>query len=91
MSRNAGLWTAIDCAAANGHEKVLKVLIEAGAEVNPQQIEAEGTSADITPLHLAVQEGHLGVVRLLLDHHADVGVCVNGMNALDVAINNRYE
>lgn len=58
----------------------MKLLIEAGAEVNPVERDS------ITSLHLAAQEGRLNVVRVLLNNDVDVGKCSNGLNALDVAI-----
>lgn len=83
--RNANLWTPIGCAAYNGQAKVVEMLIEAGAEVNPADEE------EITPLHLAVQEGHLSVVEVLLKNNADTGKCENGLNSLDMAIDNNHE
>lgn len=83
---NGKQWSPIDCAAYNGHVKVVKVLIDAGADVNP----ADKQQA-ITPLHLAAQEGHLNVVRVLLDNHAIVEKCLNGLNALDLAIDNGHQ
>lgn len=74
------MWTPIDCAAYRGHDKVVKVLIDAGADVNPAD------KQPTTPLHLAAQEGHLNVVRVLLDNHANVSKCSNGQNCLDTAI-----
>ena len=83
--RNAVLWTPLDCAASRGHEKVVEVLIEAGADVNPTD------KQQTTPLHLAAQEGHLNVVQTLLEYNADVGKCSNGLNSLDMAIDNGHE
>ena len=74
------LWTPINCAAYGGHEKVVQVLIEAGANVNPAD------SDSITSLHLAAQEGHLSVIKVLLAKNADVSKCSNGLNSLDIAI-----
>ena len=34
-SRNATLWTPMDCAAASGFEHVVALLIKAEADVNP--------------------------------------------------------
>lgn len=40
-------------------------------------------------MQLACEEGHLKVVKTLLDHGADVSICnSNGLNALDIAIEN---
>lgn len=85
MYRNANLWTPIDCAAHGGHDKVVDVLITAGADVNPTD------KLQTTPLHLASQEGHLSVVNILLKHNAEAGKCTNKLNALDIAIDNGHE
>lgn len=58
----------------------MRVLIDAGADVNPTEKQHS------TPLHLAAQEGHLNVVKLLLDYQADVGRRLCGLNSLDMAI-----
>ena len=34
--RNARQWTALDCASANGWDKAAKLLLEAGASVEPK-------------------------------------------------------
>ncbi|KAH9027271.1 ankyrin repeat-containing domain protein [Lactarius pseudohatsudake] len=49
-------------------------LINIGANVNSQQDD------HTTPLHLAAGNGHLGVVRTLLAHNADVNVAKTGDN-----------
>ncbi|KAH9167683.1 hypothetical protein EDB89DRAFT_1813408, partial [Lactarius sanguifluus] len=49
-------------------------LINIGANVNSQQDD------HTTPLHLAAGNGHLGVVRTLLAHKADVNVAKTGDN-----------
>ena len=76
----------MNCAAYNGNEKVVEVLIEAGAEVNP----SDQLSTMCTPLQLAAQEGHLNVVKVLLENHADAGRLCKGLNSLDVAIDNGH-
>ena len=79
------MWTPIDCAANKGHENVVQVLVNAGADINPTD------KQQTTPLHLAAQEGHLNVVTLLLESNADAGKCANTRNALDMAIDNGHE
>ena len=51
-------------AACRGHEKIVAWLIEKKAKVN-----ADG-GGGWTPLHLAAERGHLGVVKLLVKHGA---------------------
>lgn len=74
----------MNCAAHEGHDKVVRVLIEAGAEVNPADRQ------HITSLHLAAKEGHLKVVEVMLANHAEVGKRSHGLNALDMAIDNGH-
>jgi len=61
---NALGWTALHCAAGQGHERVARLLLEgargAGAAVDHQN--GEGA----TPLGRAIVNGHLAVARLLL-------------------------
>ncbi|MET8868492.1 ankyrin repeat domain-containing protein [Nonomuraea sp. NPDC004580] len=64
-AREAGGWTALLWAAANGHANVARVLIEAGAEVDVTNDDGD------TPLTLAARRGALGVVQVLLEAGAD--------------------
>ncbi|GEM10367.1 ankyrin repeat protein [Rhodotorula toruloides] len=50
----------LHAAASSGNETVVRMLIEAGADVNRS-----------TPLHFAAANGHLSILRLLLSYGAD--------------------
>ncbi|WP_345560137.1 ankyrin repeat domain-containing protein [Nonomuraea rosea] len=63
--REAGGWTALLWAAANGHAATARVLIEAGAEVDASNDDGD------TPLSLAARRGALGMVQVLLEAGAD--------------------
>ncbi|KAL9083045.1 MAG: hypothetical protein Q9159_006024 [Coniocarpon cinnabarinum] len=58
--------TPLVYASEQGYEDIVKLLLEAGADVNFQ------TSFKDSPLSIAARHGHLEVVRLLLDHGANV-------------------
>lgn len=58
--------TALHRAAENGHDEVVLILLEHGAEVNAQE-----AKYDQTPLHLAALNGHKAVVQTLLESDAD--------------------
>jgi ankyrin repeat protein len=59
-------WTPLVHVAVRGWAEGMKMLIEAGADVN------HGIEVGFTALLLAVQSGHLGAVRLLLENGAKV-------------------
>lgn len=61
--------TPIVLAAQEGHHRLVKVLIDAGAEVD---VEIQG----YTPLYIACQQGHEKVVRELLLGGADPNIAV---------------
>ena len=54
----------VNIAAHGGHESMLRVLLEAGADAN--SMAKDGAF----PLYLAAQNGHLGAVKCLVDHGA---------------------
>ena len=88
LHRNKVLWTPLDCAAANGHARVIKELVSAKAEIEPTD------KLKITPLHLAAKEGHVTAVETLIKHGANIGLRdQRGFNALDWAIEkgHRYD
>lgn len=58
--------TALHYSCANGHEDIVKALIDAGAHVD-----AVNNSGN-TPLHYSSLTGHMTVVRCLIDAGADL-------------------
>ena len=81
LCRNKVLWTPLDCAAANGHARIVKELVSAKAEIDPTD------KLKTTPLHLAAKEGHVTAVETLIKHGANLGLRdQRGFNALDWAI-----
>jgi ankyrin repeat protein len=76
----AGTPTVLHIAARQGHADFATVLLEAGANVDARDFEAN------TPLHLAAQYGHDEVARLLLAANATVDVRrLGGLTPLHVA------
>ncbi|KAI0972746.1 ankyrin [Xylaria arbuscula] len=58
-----------------GHEVVVKILLEQGAD-----LECRDEEFGNTPLFWAAQMGHDGVVKLLLDNNADIEGTIKEMN-----------
>jgi uncharacterized protein len=73
--------TALHNAAANGHSRLCKLLIEQGADVNAKDING------FTPLINAVYAGQNETMRLLLENKADSNaVPKSGSTALNIAV-----
>ncbi|GAA1742327.1 ankyrin repeat domain-containing protein [Nonomuraea bangladeshensis] len=78
--REAGGWTALLWAAANGQAAVARLLVEAGADVDATNDDGD------TPLTLAARRGALGVTQVLLEAGADAGKYDgDGDTPLDIA------
>lgn len=54
-------WTPLTRASIEGHEKVVRLLLLKGADVNK-------STGGITPLYWAVFRGHIDVARILVQH-----------------------
>jgi ankyrin repeat protein len=75
----------VHAAAAGKHFGILKMLVEAGANVNARQQQG------FTPLHAAAQHGDEPALRLLLAHGADrAAMAANQQTALDLALQNGH-
>ena len=61
-------WTPLHWAARAGKIEIVRMLIDAGANVNVQ------TNGGSTPLHEAVRYGSVEIVRMLIDAGADVNL-----------------
>ena len=68
---NAGA-SPLQYACQNGHPEVVRTLLSAGAEVNPQNEDG------FSPLHAACQAGHREVVHALLSAGANVNLQAKG-------------
>jgi hypothetical protein len=81
---NAG-WTSIIHAARGGHNEVVQLLLQHGA--NPNVV--ENGNQNMTPLHWAATSNNIDGVRMLLENGADVNrSTTNGYTALMLAANN---
>ncbi|MBN3803993.1 ankyrin repeat domain-containing protein, partial [Paraburkholderia sp. Ac-20336] len=73
-------WAPLHYAAANGHDDIVKLLLDHSAYVDA------GSPNGTTPLMMAARGGHMSTLKLLLDNGADIGVKNQiGMTALDFA------
>jgi ankyrin repeat protein len=73
-------WTPLHYAATNGHDDVVKVLLDHSAYIDA------GSPNGTTPLMMAARGGHLSTVKLLLDEGADLNVKNQlGLTAVDFA------
>lgn len=73
--------TLLHTAAEEGHTALVKLLLEAGAQVSPR------TVTGATPLHQAAVHGRTEVAKLLLDAGADINALEHdGMTPLDNTI-----
>ena len=73
----------MSCAADSGHDEVIKLLINAKADIDHED-KKENVP---TPLHLAAEKGHCNAVDVLLRNNANVSaVNEKQENPLDVAI-----
>jgi ankyrin repeat protein len=81
---DSGGWTALFRACWHGQHAALKMLVNAGADLNT-------TKAKYTPLMAAARFGHYMVVRELLSSGADASVMTSfGETALSLALHLRH-
>ena len=86
IHRNCNLWTPIDCAAAYGRVKMIKVLLDYDSPLDPTD------RSKTTPLHLACKRGHPDCVKLLIDRGANVNIITaDGFNCMDLAIDKGHK
>ena len=72
-------------AAGRGHSRLVRLLLENGADVNRAQAHDDGLDT-FTALMVACKEGHLDTTELLIDYKADINlVAKKGMTALAYA------
>ncbi|KAL9483571.1 hypothetical protein ACSS6W_002360 [Trichoderma asperelloides] len=97
--------TPLCLAVGKGHETVVKLLLEKGADVKAivrlllekgAYVEVKDVHTNQTPLSLAAENGHEAIVRLLLKKGADVqaGIClffIRGATPLSWAAKNGHE
>ena len=77
---------AIQSATAGGYRKIVKMLLDYGADPNIRE------QGGFTPLHAAAQNGDDEMIRILLYGGADLTISShNGKTALDLAIDAGHE
>ncbi|KAL1496537.1 hypothetical protein AB1Y20_014143 [Prymnesium parvum] len=79
-------YSPLNLAARNGHEGVVRLLLENNADIAARE------NGGDSPLHWAAKNGHEGVVRLLLENNADIAASTNaGKSPLHYAARNGHE
>jgi ankyrin repeat protein len=63
---------AVALAAQHGRVEVVRQLLDAGED--PNRLNPKGTHAHSTPMHQAALQGHVDIVRILVEHGARVDV-----------------
>ena len=61
-------FTALHVASYFGHAKIVRLLLDNGADINKVAM----NGSDLTALHSAVSSCHMGVVKVLLDFNPDI-------------------
>ncbi|EMO61788.1 ankyrin repeat protein [Leptospira borgpetersenii serovar Pomona str. 200901868] len=79
--------TPLHKASYRGYDKIVKLLLENGAKVNPLTKKLSNlSSGGDTPLHYAVLSGKLSTAKILLEHGADKTIKDgDGKTPLDIA------
>lgn len=77
--------TALYCASEQGHLKCASYLLEKGA--NPNLFAHQGLS----PLHVAIQNHHNDIVRLLLSHQADFNLAASSLQYSPLFMATKYQ
>ena len=85
-ANNAMQVAPLHSAVAGQHMRIVRMLVEAGAQVNVAQQQG------FTPLHGAAHSGNVEMVRYLLSHGAEVSArTASGQSALDLALTQAHE
>jgi len=83
-SQNKMKITPLHSATAGGHTKLVKLLLEHGADPNARQV------GGFTPLHAAAENGDLEAIRALLFYGADADAkSCEGKSPLDYALESK--
>jgi len=65
-------WTPVHACALKGSKKLLKIMLNAGIDVNIRMGEPEGLPRSCSLLHIAANRGDITICNYLIDSGADV-------------------